>query len=164
MQLIWLRNKYSDYVLSLEGFLDDENVSDEEETEAVANVPKYLNLTSNEDRDNVYNDNEYNESCDTTPTSDKSIKNMKKGAPKAPQPDEDTSKWDYFAYLTDKYGYDNFKRGLEIVKKNNMIRFKDGGETQIKQELAELLGLKGKYLFLLLKSTFCFVLLIKIKK
>ena len=140
-----MRNKYSDYVLSLEGFLDDENVSDEEENEAVANVPKYLNLTSNEDRDNVYNDNEYNESVDTTPTSNKSIKNLKKGEVKVPQPDDDTSKWDYFAYLTDKYGYENFKKGLEIVKKNNMLRFTEDGEQQIKHELEVTLGLKGKY-------------------
>ena len=110
-------------MLSLEGFLDDENVSDEEDSEAVANAPKFLSLTS-EDRDNVFNDNDCNESVESRTPTDTSIKNLKKGKSKAPEPDTDTSKWDYFAYLTDKYGYDNFKIGLEIVKRNNNFNSK----------------------------------------
>lgn len=54
-----IEKRYADYVLTLEGFLDeeDENVSDEEETEQRLDTPKFMNLASTEsDRDNVYND------------------------------------------------------------------------------------------------------------
>lgn len=50
-----IAKRYSDYVITLEGFLDDEeNVSDEED--ATAETPKFIHLPSSSDRDNSYID------------------------------------------------------------------------------------------------------------
>ena len=50
-----IAKRYSDYVITLEGFLDDEeNVSDEED--ATAETPKFIHLPTNSDRDNSYID------------------------------------------------------------------------------------------------------------
>jgi hypothetical protein len=51
-----IEKQYADYVLTLEGFLDDEeNVSDEDEQASPsAATPKFINVNSNDDRENVY--------------------------------------------------------------------------------------------------------------
>eukprot|EP00345_Euplotes_harpa_P005865 CAMPEP_0168327590 /NCGR_PEP_ID=MMETSP0213-20121227/5980_1 /TAXON_ID=151035 /ORGANISM="Euplotes harpa, Strain FSP1.4" /LENGTH=503 /DNA_ID=CAMNT_0008330507 /DNA_START=665 /DNA_END=2178 /DNA_ORIENTATION=- len=128
---------YAEYVLDIEGFLDDENISDEEEPVTVSETPKFLHLSSSEDRDNVYN-NLDDVSLDQH--GDDSIKNVKSAPITKPQPTEDSSNWDYFALLTDKYGYENFKKGLEIVGKNHMLRFSEDGEQKIKKELEKIVG------------------------
>jgi len=137
MRLIWSKNRYAEYVLDIEGFLDDENISDEEEPVTVSETPKFLHLSSSEDRDNVYN-NLDDVSLDQH--GDDSIKNVKSAPITKPQPTEDSSNWDYFALLTDKYGYENFKKGLEIVGKNHMLRFSEDGEQKIKKELEKIVG------------------------
>lgn len=48
--------RYTDYVNNLQGFLDDENVSEDEDTLDVSQTPKFMHVSSSEDRDNVYGD------------------------------------------------------------------------------------------------------------
>lgn len=50
-------------------------------------------------------------------------------------PSDSSINYDFLSYLTNKYGYEKFKMGLEIVRKNNMIRFSEDGEQKIKNEL-----------------------------
>lgn len=130
-----IEKKYADYVTNLEGFLNDENVSDEEDSDSISQTPKFLHVSSTDDRDNVYND----DNDDTLDQStDSSVNNSKSKSSKPPAIDDDASNWDSFAYLTDKYGYEKFKKGLEIVTKNNMLRFSEDGEKRIKEELSKI--------------------------
>ena len=131
-----IEKKYADYVTNLEGFLDDENVSDEEDSDSISQTPKFLHVSSTDDRDNVYNDGNDDTLDQST---DSSVNNSKVKSSKPPSIDDDTSNWDFFAYLTDKYGYEKFKKGLDIVTKSNMLRFSEDGEKKIKEDLSKII-------------------------
>lgn len=130
-----IEKRYTDYVLTIEGFLDEEeeNVSEDEDSNSFAETPKFINIPSNDERDKV-NEEESKKAKEVAPK-----KEEKKKVTSAPTPDKETTKWDYFAHLTDKYGYETFKKGLDVVAKNNMLRFTEDGEKQIKEEMKKLI-------------------------
>jgi hypothetical protein len=127
---------YTKYCKNLDIFLNTENISDEE-SDAVSQTPKFLHVSSSDDRDGVYN-NEVDETFEQSTDSPKKDKMLKNSS--LPGPEDDASNWDFFAYLTDKYGYEKFKAGIEIVKKSNMLRFTEDGEKKIKNEMNTILG------------------------
>lgn len=126
--------RYTDYVNNIQGFLDNENVSDDEESEPVSQTPKFLSAPSTEDRDNVYGD----ENEDTLDESIDSVKAPK--MTKLPSHDESASDKDLFEYLCEKYGKQNFTEGLNIVTKSHVLRFSEDGESKIKAQLEKILG------------------------
>jgi hypothetical protein len=134
----FIEKKYTNSAVKLKDFLDNENVSDEDDSVTpVAQTPKFISVPSSEDRENVYNNDE-DESIDKS--SEDQIKDVKVKKAATSPPTGDASKWDYFALLTDKYGYDNFKIGLDVVTRYNMLRFTEDGEAQIKNELKKVVG------------------------
>lgn len=88
----FIEKQYMNYAHNLQDFLDDENVSDEDEsTTPVSQTPKFIHLPSTEDRDNVYN-NDVDESVDKY--SEDTVKNIKSQKPTGTNGEEGIFKWD----------------------------------------------------------------------
>jgi len=133
-----VENEIKNYCKNLETFLNNENISDEEESGTVEQTPKFLQANSIDDRDNVYN-NGQDETFEQSSV-DSSIKSTKSKNSELPKPEMGATNLDYYDYLTEKYGEDKFKEGMGIVAKSNMLRFTEDGENKIKEKMLEIIS------------------------